>query len=30
MIKLFILWLLLSVPAAIILGKAIGLRDKDE
>ena len=30
MIKLFILWLLLSVPASIILGKAIGLRDKDE
>ena len=30
MIKLFILWLALSVPAAIIVGKAIMLGDKND
>lgn len=30
MIKYFIIWFVISVPAAIVLGKSIGLRDKDE
>jgi hypothetical protein len=30
MIKYFIIWLAVGLPAAIIFGKAIGLRDKDE
>lgn len=30
MIKFFILWLVLSVPAGIILGKAIKLGDKND
>lgn len=30
MIKYLIVWFIVSIPTAIVFGKTIGLRDKDE